>query len=56
MIDTTDERGYIFDIQRYFTDDGPGIRTIVFFKWFMLECLRCDNPESQDFSPQLLSA
>lgn len=26
------ERGLIFDIERYSTADGPGIRTVVFFK------------------------
>lgn len=37
----------IFDIQRYSLHDGPGIRTIVFFKGCPLRCLWCCNPESQ---------
>ena len=47
-------QGWIFDIQRYSINDGPGIRTTVFFKGCPLSCLWCDNPESQTNSPQLL--
>jgi len=46
--------GYIFDIQRFSINDGPGIRTTVFFKGCPLRCLWCDNPESQEQFPQLL--
>ena len=45
---------YIFNIQRFSTHDGPGIRTTVFFKGCPLRCLWCHNPESQDFAPQVL--
>lgn len=38
--------GIIFDIQRFCVDDGPGIRTTVFFKGCPLNCLWCHNPES----------
>lgn len=37
----------IFNIQRFCTDDGPGIRTTVFFKGCNLRCAWCHNPESQ---------
>ncbi|MBY8990815.1 MAG: glycyl-radical enzyme activating protein [Candidatus Lokiarchaeota archaeon] len=40
------ERGFIFNIQRFSTEDGPGIRTTVFFKQCPLNCLWCHNPES----------
>lgn len=40
-------RGNIFDIQRFSVHDGPGIRTIVFFKGCPLRCIWCHNPESQ---------
>lgn len=46
--------GRIFDIQRYSINDGPGIRTTIFFKGCPLSCLWCDNPESQSPFPQLL--
>jgi pyruvate formate lyase activating enzyme len=44
----------IFDIQRFSTQDGPGIRTVVFFKGCPLACAWCENPESQSFRPELL--
>jgi pyruvate formate lyase activating enzyme len=37
----------IFDIQRFSTHDGAGIRTIVFLKGCSLRCAWCENPESQ---------
>jgi len=46
--------GLVYDIQRYSINDGPGIRTTVFFKGCPLKCLWCDNPESQEPFPQLL--
>ena len=42
-------RGRIFDIQRFSTHDGPGIRTIVFLKGCALRCQWCCNPESQSY-------
>ena len=47
-------KGTIFNIQRYSTDDGPGVRTTVFMKGCPLRCLWCSNPESLDNHPQLL--
>ncbi len=43
--------GTIFNIQKFSIHDGPGIRTLVFFKGCPLRCLWCCNPESQ--SPEL---
>ncbi|MFX1344696.1 MAG: glycyl-radical enzyme activating protein [Promethearchaeota archaeon] len=40
------EQGLIFNIQRMSTEDGPGIRTTVFFKQCPLKCIWCHNPES----------
>ncbi len=50
---TTDETvtGRIFEIQRMSTEDGPGIRTTVFFKGCSLKCVWCHNPES--ISPRM---
>jgi pyruvate formate lyase activating enzyme len=44
MVET--EQGFIFNIQRFSTEDGPGIRTTVFFKQCPLKCIWCHNPES----------
>jgi pyruvate-formate lyase-activating enzyme len=33
----------IFNIQRYSTHDGPGIRTVVFLKGCSLGCRWCQN-------------
>jgi len=43
----------ILNIQRLSTEDGPGIRTTVFFKGCPLSCEWCHNPESISRSPQL---
>ena len=43
----------IFNIQKYSIHDGPGIRTVVFFKGCPLRCLWCSNPESQYGKPQM---
>ncbi len=49
------EKGLIFNIQRFSIHDGPGIRTTVFMKGCPLRCRWCSNPESQDFSPNLMA-
>jgi len=36
----------ITDIQRFSIHDGPGIRTVVFFKGCNLKCSWCQNPET----------
>lgn len=48
-----DDSGWIFNIQRYSIQDGPGVRTTVFFLGCPLSCLWCSNPESQAMKPQL---
>jgi pyruvate formate lyase activating enzyme len=40
--------GRILHLQRLSTEDGPGIRTTVFFKGCALRCRWCHNPESQE--------
>ena len=47
-------QGRIFNIQRFSIHDGPGIRTIVFFKGCYMRCAWCCNPESQQFEIQTL--
>ncbi|MDO5573605.1 MAG: glycyl-radical enzyme activating protein [bacterium] len=46
--DYLQQKGRIFDIQKYSIHDGPGIRTIVFLKGCLFRCRWCCNPESQE--------
>ncbi len=48
------EKGVVFDIQRFSVNDGPGIRSIVFLKGCPLSCLWCCNPESQRVEPDVM--
>ena len=45
--------GIILHLQRLSTEDGPGIRTTVFFKGCPLQCEWCHNPESISKTPQI---
>jgi pyruvate formate lyase activating enzyme len=44
----------IFNIQRFSTHDGEGIRTMIFYKGCPLRCAWCCNPESQSFEYSIL--
>lgn len=44
----------VVDIRRCSAEDGPGLRTTVFFKGCPLRCAWCHNPECIDPAPQLL--
>jgi pyruvate formate lyase activating enzyme len=46
-------RPLIFDIKRHALEDGPGIRTTVFFKGCQLRCWWCQNPESNETESEL---
>ena len=48
-----DNRGLIFNIQKFSLHDGSGIRTLVFLKGCPLKCDWCANPEGQSFVPEL---
>jgi pyruvate formate lyase activating enzyme len=45
------DKALLFNIQKFSLHDGPGIRTVVFFKGCPLRCRWCSNPESQDADP-----
>jgi glycyl-radical enzyme activating protein len=49
----TEPEAVLFDIQRFSLQDGPGIRTSVFFKGCPLRCAWCHNPESLGQAVQL---
>lgn len=49
----TSSKALLFEIQKMSTEDGPGIRTTVFFKQCPLRCIWCHNPESILKQPQL---
>ncbi|WP_313181617.1 choline TMA-lyase-activating enzyme [Lacrimispora sp.] len=40
-----ERKAFIFNVQKYNMYDGPGIRTLVFFKGCPLRCKWCSNPE-----------
>lgn len=42
---STELKGLVFDIRRFSTHDGPGLRTTVFTKGCPLRCKWCQNPE-----------
>ena len=46
--------GLITDIIPFSVNDGPGIRTSVFFKGCPLRCRWCHNPETQNRRPQVM--
>ncbi len=48
--------GRLFNIQKFSINDGPGIRTTVFFKGCPLQCGWCSNPESQNRNARIADA
>lgn len=44
----------ITEIRRFSLEDGPGIRTVVFFKGCPLRCAWCHNPECLSYEAEVL--
>ncbi len=42
----------VLRVQRTCVHDGPGIRTVVFFRGCLMRCAWCHNPEAQEFGPK----
>ncbi|MBF0531250.1 MAG: glycyl-radical enzyme activating protein, partial [Deltaproteobacteria bacterium] len=53
MNNDSEQKALIFDVTRYMTEDGPGIRTTVFFKGCPLMCRWCSNPFGLSPEPQI---
>ena len=49
----TNKQPLIIDIKGNSLDDGPGIRSVVFFKGCPLDCIWCHNPESKNTGAEL---
>ncbi len=54
MVQTKLAKGHLFDIQGFSVHDGPGCRTLIFFKGCSLACAWCSNPEGISFFPEPL--
>ena len=52
-MESTGNKGRIFNIQKFSVHDGPGVRDTVFMKGCPLHCIWCSNPESQSSLPQI---
>lgn len=49
-----ERKARIFNVQKYSIYDGPGIRTLFFFKGCPLRCKWCSNPESLERKYQVM--
>ncbi|MDR0363274.1 MAG: glycyl-radical enzyme activating protein [Planctomycetota bacterium] len=45
------EAGFVYKVERFCVHDGPGIRTLFYFRGCPLGCLWCCNPESRTLGP-----
>ncbi|MCE7700060.1 MAG: glycyl-radical enzyme activating protein, partial [Methanobacterium paludis] len=49
-----ERKAFIFNVQKYNMYDGPGVRTLVFFKGCPLRCRWCANPEGLERKYQVM--
>ena len=49
-----ERKAFIFNKQKYNLYDGPGVRTLVFFKGCPLRCKWCSNPEGLERKYQIM--
>lgn len=49
-----ERKAFIFNKQKYNMYDGPGVRTLVFFKGCPLRCKWCSNPEGLERKYQIM--
>ena len=49
-----EQKGRIFNIQKYSIHDGDGVRTLVFFKGCPLSCKWCSNPEGISYKFEVM--
>lgn len=49
-----ERKAVIFNIQKYNMYDGPGVRTLIFFKGCPLRCKWCSNPEGLEQKHQIM--
>ena len=52
--DVIERKAFIFNKQKYNMYDGPGVRTLVFFKGCPLRCKWCSNPEGLQRKYQIM--
>lgn len=49
-----ERKAFIFNVQKYNIYDGPGVRTLIFFKGCPLRCKWCSNPEGMEKKYQVM--
>jgi len=54
VIRKNNQKGLIFNVQRFSIEDGPGIRTTVFMKGCPLRCIWCHNPEGLKMKREIM--